>query len=440
MAKPLVAIVGRPNVGKSTFFNKIVGRRIAIVKDTPGVTRDRIYADAEWLGYNFTLIDTGGIEPQAESVIFRQMRLQAELAMATADVILFFVDAKQGLITQDYEVAQILRMTKKPVLIVVNKADNKQDEQAAYDFYQLGIPEVYSISSEQGLGLGDLLDEVVKYFPKQQEDEEEDTLKVAIVGKPNAGKSSLTNRILGQERSIVNEIPGTTRDAIDTPFEKDGKKYIIIDTAGMRKKGRIEDETVERYSVLRSLTAVKRADVAIIMIDATEGITEQDVKIAGFVNEEGKPSVIAVNKWDIVEKDTHTVEEFKKKIYSELSFMQYVDIVFISAKTGQRTEKLLLMANEAYENSSKRISTGLLNDCIGEAIRVTEPPSDKGRRLKIYYSTQVASKPPAFVLFVNEPELLHFSYKRYLENYLRKTFEFRGTPIKIIPRQKNEQR
>jgi GTP-binding protein len=439
MAKPLVAVVGRPNVGKSTFFNKIAGRRIAIVKDTPGVTRDRIYADAEWLGHAFTLIDTGGIEPQSDDVLFKQMRVQAELAMDTADVILFFVDAKQGMVPQDMDVAHILRRTKKPVILVVNKADTQKDEQNAYDFYEMGIPEVYCISSEQSLGLGDLLDEVIKYFPKHDEEEEEETLKVAIVGKPNAGKSSLANKILGQERAIVSEIPGTTRDAVDTPFEKDGKKYLIIDTAGMRKKGRIDDETVERYSVIRSLAAVRRADVVIIMLDASEGITEQDVKIAGFVNEEGRPSVIAVNKWDIVEKDTHTVNEYKKRIYDELAFMAYVDVAFISAKTGQRTEKLLEMAGEAFANGARRISTGLLNDCISEAVRVTEPPSDKGRRLKLYYSTQVSVSPPAFVLFVNNPELMHFSYKRYLENYLRKTFDFKGTPIKIIVRQKGEQ-
>lgn len=440
MAKPLVAIVGRPNVGKSTFFNRIVGKRIAIVKDTPGVTRDRIYADAEWLDRTFTLVDTGGIEMQADDIIMRKMREQAELAIDTADVILFFVDAKDGLVAADYEVADLLRRTKKPVIVAVNKADKREDEQAAYDFYELGLPEVYCVSSTQGLGLGDLLDEVIKYFPDKETAEEEETLKIAIVGKPNAGKSSLANKILGQERTIVSEVPGTTRDAIDTPFEKDGKKYLIIDTAGMRKKGRINDESVERYSVIRSLSAVRRADVVIIMIDATEGITEQDVKICGFVNEEGRPSVIAVNKWDLVEKDTYTVNEFKKKIYADLAFMQYVDTAFISAKTGQRTEKLLAMAEEAYKNSVKRITTGLLNDCIAEAVRATEPPSDKGRRLKLFYASQVAVAPPAFVLFVNDVELLHFSYKRYLENYLRKTFDFKGTPIKIMARPRNEQR
>lgn len=439
MAKPIVAIVGRPNVGKSTFFNRITGKRIAIVKDVPGVTRDRIYAEAEWLSRVFTLVDTGGIDILSEDIIMRKMREQAELAIETADVILFFVDAKDGLVSADYEVADMLRRTKKPVIVVVNKADKREDEQAAYDFYQMGLPEVYCVSSTQGLGLGDLLDEVIKYFPEEDEAEEEETLRIAIVGKPNVGKSSLANRILGVERTIVSDIPGTTRDAIDTPFEKDGKKYVIIDTAGMRKKGRIDDDTVERYSVIRSLAAVRRADVVIIMIDATEGITEQDVKICGFVNEEGRPSVVAVNKWDAVEKDTYTVNDFKKKIYTDIAFMSYVDIAFISAKTGQRTDKLLEMAEAANMNSLRRIATGLLNDCIGEAIRVTEPPSDKGRRLKLYYSTQVGVKPPDFVIFVNDTNLLHFSYLRYLENYLRKTFDFKGTPIKITARPKNEQ-
>jgi len=440
MIKPLVAIVGRPNVGKSTFFNKICGERAAIVKDTPGVTRDRIYRDATWLNYSFTMVDTGGIEPDAEDVILSQMKLQAELAIDAADVILFFVDAKQGLVTADYEVADMLRKTDKPVIVVVNKVDSPKDEDMLYDFYVLGIGEVYGISSTQALGLGDLLDEVVKHFPKPSENEEEESniLHIALVGKPNVGKSSLTNKILGQERAIVSEIPGTTRDAIDTPFLRDGQEYMIIDTAGMRKKARIEDESIERYSVIRSLAAIRRADVIVVLIDAQEGISEQDVKIAGYVNDEGKPVVIAVNKWDAIEKDTHTVEKFKKKIYTELSFMQYAPVLPISALTGQRIDRLFLLIHSVHENGMRRITTGLLNDCIREAVEAVEPPSDKGRRLKIYYATQVSVLPPRFLLFVNDANLMHFSYLRYLENYLRKTFDFSGTPIKIIVKEKSE--
>ncbi|MEZ4357127.1 MAG: ribosome biogenesis GTPase Der [Eubacteriales bacterium] len=438
MAMPIVAIVGRPNVGKSTFFNRITGKRIAIVKDTPGVTRDRIYADAEWNGITFSLVDTGGIDLNTSDVILKQMREQVQIAIDTADVILFFTDAKQGLIPEDYEVAMMLRHTKKPVIVVVNKVDNKKDEQEVYDFYSLGIGEIFGISSAQGLGLGDLLDKIVSYLKDFKTAEQEDMIKIAIVGKPNAGKSSLANRIIGESRSIVSDIPGTTRDAIDSYFTRDDQKYMIIDTAGLRRKSRIEDATIERYSVIRTLAAVKRADVVIIMIDATDGVTEQDVKIAGFVDDEGKPVVIAVNKWDLIDKDTYTVNSFNDKIMSAMLFMKYAQIVYISALSGQRVDKLLDEALNAYKNSAKRLTTGLLNDCINEAITVTQPPSDKGRRLKIYYATQVAVSPPFFVLFVNDEKLVHFSYKRYLENYLRKTFDFKGTPIRIAFREKNE--
>ena len=441
MSKPLVAIVGRPNVGKSTFFNRICKKRVAIIEDTPGVTRDRIFQDAEWLNYKFTLIDTGGIEPSSDDVILSQMRMQAELAIDAADVILFFVDAKDGLVPSDYDVADILRRTDKPVILVVNKTETKDDEEMMYDFYALGIGEVFAISSAQGLGLGDLLDEIVKHFdPTDDEEDDAYVKKVAIVGKPNVGKSSLTNKILGHNRSIVSDIPGTTRDSIDSPFELDGEKYIIIDTAGMRKKARIEDASVERYSVIRSLAAVRRADIVIVLIDAQDGITEQDVKIAGFVDQEGKPVIIAVNKWDAVDKDAHTIEQYNKDIITELSFMTYAPRLYISAKTGQRIDKLFMLIDSVYDNSNKRISTGLLNDCIREAVTAVEPPSDKGRRLKVLYATQVSIAPPTFVIFVNEAALMHFSYKRYLENYLRKSFDFSGTPIRILIRERNEEK
>ncbi len=435
MSKPLVAIVGRPNVGKSTFFNRIVGHRISIVADIPGVTRDRIYGDAEWVGVPFTLIDTGGIEPDSQEIILSNMRMQAELAIETAQVILFFTDAKEGLTGADHDVAMMLRRTKKPVILVVNKADTLKDEMGAYEFYALGFESMFPISSSQGLGLGDLLDAVVSHFPKG-EAEEEERIKIAIVGKPNAGKSSLANRILNQERSIVTDIAGTTRDAIDTPFEKDGILYTITDTAGMRKKGKIEHDSIERYSVIRSLNAVSRSDVVICMLDASEGITEQDLKIAGYVESEGKPCVIAVNKWDLISKDTYTANEFTKKIRDEFKFLPYVNICYISAINGQRVSKLFDLANEALNNAKKRITTGLLNDCVREAITASEPPSKNGRRLRIYYVSQVDVCPPKFLLFVNDVELLHFSYKRYLENYLRKTFDFTGTPIVLTPRPK----
>lgn len=439
MAKPLVAIVGRPNVGKSTFFNRMCGKRTAIVEDTPGVTRDRIFEDAEWLNYQFTLVDTGGIEPASEDIILQQMKRQAELAIEACDVILFFVDAKDGLVAADHEVAEMLRKADKPVIVVVNKTETQRDQEMLYDFYALGIGEVYAISSAQGLGIGDLLDEVVKHFdPVEEEGETERPKYVALVGKPNVGKSSLTNRILGHQRSIVSDIPGTTRDAIDTPFSRGGKPYVIIDTAGMRKKSRIEDKTVERYSVIRSLAAVRRADIVVVLIDAQEGISEQDVKIAGYVHEEGKPVVIAINKWDAVEKDTFTIEEYNKKIRSELSFMAYAPRLYISAKTGQRIDKLFLLIDQTYENANQRIGTGILNDCIREAVTAVEPPSDHGRRLKLYYATQVSAAPPTFVLFVNEAGLMHFSYQRYLENFLRKSFDFSGTPIRILIRERKE--
>lgn len=438
MAKPFVAIVGRPNVGKSTFFNRIAGKRISIVEDTPGVTRDRIYAEAEWLNKEFTLIDTGGIDPRSSDVILKQMKLQAELAVDIADVILFFVDAKQGVVPADYEVANMLRKAGKPIITVVNKADNKKDEENMYDFYALGTDSLFSISAAQGLGLGDLLDEVIAHLDFSEADEEEEIIKIAVVGKPNVGKSSLVNRIIGEQRTIVSNIAGTTRDAIDVPFERNGVKYTLIDTAGIRKKARIGDKTIERYSVIRSFAAVRRADCVVVMIDAEEGITEQDVKIAGFVHEEGKPCVIAVNKWDAIEKDTHTVEKYKKNIASDFAFMSYAMTVFISAKTGQRIDKLFEFLKISRENNRRRITTGLLNECIGEAITMVEPPTDKGRRLKIYYSTQVAACPPYIVIFVNDKRLMHFSYLRYLENFLRKSFDFTGTPIRIAARNKKD--
>lgn len=438
MAKPFVAIVGRPNVGKSTFFNRIAGRRISIVEDTPGVTRDRIYADAEWLGREFTLIDTGGIDPDAEDVILKQMRLQAELAVDIADVILFFVDAKQGVLPADHEIADMLRRSSKPVITVVNKADTSKDEESIYDFYSLGTDQLFSISSAQGLGLGDLLDAVIADFEVAKEEEKPETVHIAIVGRPNAGKSSLVNAIIGEARTIVSDIAGTTRDAIDVPFSREGIDFVLIDTAGIRKKARIEDKSIERYSVIRAFAAVRRADAVVVMVDALEGMAEQDVKIAGFVHDEGKPCVIAVNKWDAVEKDTHTINKYNKEIETELAFMSYAEKVYISALTGQRLDRLFEALLKARDNSKRRISTGLLNECISEAITMVEPPSDKGRRLKIFYATQVATVPPYIVLFVNDSRLIHFSYMRYLENFLRKTFDFSGTPIRLAARNKND--
>ena len=438
MSKPLVAVVGRPNVGKSTFFNKIIGKRIAIVEDTPGVTRDRIYGDAEWLDYHFALVDTGGIEPMKEDIISTQMRRQAELAIETADVIIFMVDGREGITAADEDVAEMLRRSGKPIVLAVNKVDHPKFEDTAYDFYALGIGNPITISAEQGLGLGDLLDEVVAYFPKYDKEYESDAINIAIVGKPNVGKSSLVNSLLGYERTIVSNISGTTRDAIDTPFTWNDNDFVLVDTAGIRRKRAIEDETIERYSVIRSLGAIRRADVVLIVIDAAEGMSEQDVRIAGYVHEEGKASVVIVNKWDIIEKDTHTMNEFKKKLYSDLAFMSYVPMLFISAKTGQRVNKVLELAKYAYDQNSMRISTGTLNDVISEAITVTEPPSDKGRRLKIYYATQFATNPPTFALVVNDPNIMHFSYQRYLENYLRKSFGLDATPIRLKVRQRGK--
>ena len=439
MSKPLVAIVGRPNVGKSTLFNKLIGRRLSIVEDTPGVTRDRIYADAEWLTHSFTLIDTGGIEPASEDIIAVQMRRQAELAIETADVIVFLVDGREGMTAADEEVAAMLRKSNKPVVLAVNKLDAPKFNDAIYEFYALGLGDPIIISAGQGLGLGDMLDEVCAHFPPEAEEEGEHPLNIAVVGKPNVGKSSLVNAILGEERCIVSNIPGTTRDAVDTLFTLDGEPYVLVDTAGIRRKRAVEDETIERYSVIRSLAAVRRADVVLIVVDAEQGLSEQDVKIAGYVHEEGKPSVLVVNKWDLIEKDTNTMNKFKKDMQVDLAFMDYVPFLFISAKTGQRVNKLLAAAKESYAQSIRRITTGILNDIVNEAISMTEPPAMSGKRLKIYYATEVSVQPPTFVIFVNDEALVHFSYKRYMENYFRKTFGFAGTPIKIIFRNRGKE-
>ncbi len=437
--KPIVGVVGRPNVGKSTLFNKISGKRISIVEDTTGITRDGIYADAEWSGIEFTLIDTGGIEPFSKDIILSQMREQANLAIDTADVILFMVNVKDGMTAADKEVAAMLQKCGKPVLLVVNKVDNPGEPPLdAYEFYNLGMGDPIMVSSIHGLGVGDLLDAVVEHFPEQiEEEEDEDIIHIAVVGKPNAGKSSLVNYLLGENRVIVSNIAGTTRDAIDSELVRDGQKYVLIDTAGMRKRGKI-DEAVERYSVVRALAAVDRADACVIMIDATEGVTEQDTKIAGYVHEQGKAAVFAVNKWDLIEKETNTMRNFKERLLEGFNFMMYADSVFISAKTGQRVDDLFGKVNHAVEQNRKRISTGLLNDVINEAIAMVQPPSDKGKRLKIYYATQASVKPPTFVLFVNNAELAHYSYVRYLENKIRSAFGFEGTPIKFIVREKGE--
>lgn len=439
MTKPLVAIVGRPNVGKSTLFNKLVGRRVAIVEDTPGVTRDRIYGDAEWLNHAFTLIDTGGIEPTSEDIIAVQMRRQAELAIETADVIIFLVDGREGMTAADNEVSVMLRRSGKPVVLTVNKVDAQKFEDSKYEFYSLGLGDPITISAEQGLGLGDMLDEVVKDFSSADAEEEEKRINVAVVGRPNVGKSSLINALLGEERSIVSNIPGTTRDSIDTPFTYQDRLFTLVDTAGIRRKRAVEDATIERYSVIRSLAAVRRADVVLIVADASEGLSEQDVRLAGYAHEEGKASVLIVNKWDLIDKDTHTIEKFKKSMLADLAFMSYVPMLFISAKSGQRVNKVLDLVLSVYEESCRRVTTGTLNDIVNEAVTVTEPPADNGRRLRIYYATQAGIQPPTFIVFVNDTELVHFSYARYLENYFRKSFGMNGTPIRLLFRNRKKE-
>ena len=437
MSKPVVAIVGRPNVGKSTLFNVLAGERISIVQDTPGVTRDRIYADVNWLNRIFTLIDTGGIEPESSDIILSQMREQAQTAIDTADVILFITDVRQGLVDADSKVADMLRRSRKPVVLVVNKVDSfERFMPDVYEFYNLGIGEPIPISSSSKLGIGDMLDEVVKHFPQELEEEEEDMRpKVAVVGKPNVGKSSLINRLLGEERVIVSDIAGTTRDAIDTEVIWNDREYIFIDTAGLRRKSKVKEE-LERFSIIRAVTAVERADVVVIVIDATEGVTEQDAKIAGIAHERGKGILIAVNKWDAIEKDDKTIYKHTERIRQILSFMPYAEILFISAKTGQRTQKLFDMIDVVLENNAMRVATGVLNEIMTEAVAMQQPPSDKGKRLKLYYITQVAVKPPTFVIFVNDKELMHFSYTRYLENRIRDAFGFRGTALKFIIRER----
>ena len=443
-AKPIVAIVGRPNVGKSTFFNKISGRRIAIVEDIPGVTRDRIYADVEWTGRKFSLVDTGGIDPKSDDVLLSQMRRQAEIAMEMADVICFFTDARAGLTPDDEEVATMLRKTHKPVILVVNKLDHGGMNDVIYEFYALGLGDPIGISSTNMLGLGDLLDEIVNLLPPKSEaegeEEENHVIQLAVVGRPNVGKSSLVNRLLGQERTMVSNIAGTTRDAIDTQFTgPDGTEYNIIDTAGIRRKRAIEDESLERYSVLRSIAAIKRCDVALILIDAQEGVTEQDARIAGMIHEEGKAAVVIVNKWDALEKETGTLEKYKKQVIEDLKFMDYAPVLFISALTGQRAHTVLSQVNAVWEQASRRVGTGALNDVLGDAQIALQPPMIAGRKLKIYYGTQAGVCPPTFALFINSEELMHFSYERYLENCLRKAFGFEGTPIRFALREKRKE-
>lgn len=437
--KPIVAVVGRPNVGKSTLFNALAGENISIVKDTPGITRDRIYADITWLDRAFTLIDTGGIEPDSSDIILSQMRAQAQIAIDTADVILFLVDVKQGLVDADAKVADMLRRSHKPVVLVVNKVD-KFDKYMAdvYEFYNLGIGDPHPISAANRLGLGDLLEVVSSYFPEgAQEEEEDDRTRVAIVGKPNVGKSSIINRLLGEERLIVSDIAGTTRDAVDTEVTCNGKEYIFIDTAGLRRKNKIKED-LERYMIVRTVSAVERADVVVLVIDACEGVTEQDAKIAGIAHERGKAVIIAVNKWDALEKDDKTIYRFAEKVRGTLSFMPYAEILFISAKTGQRLPKLFETIDMVSENHAMRVATGVLNEIMAEAVAMQQPPSDKGKRLRLYYITQASVKPPTFVIFVNDKELMHFSYTRYIENQIRETFGFRGTPMRFIIRERKE--
>ncbi|MCI8533715.1 MAG: ribosome biogenesis GTPase Der [Lachnospiraceae bacterium] len=440
MRKAVVAIVGRPNVGKSTLFNALAGENISIVKDTPGVTRDRIYADIAWLDHNFTMIDTGGIEPDSSDMILSQMREQAQIAIDTADVILFLVDVRQGLQDADSKVADMLRRSHKPVILVVNKVDSFQKYMAdVYEFYNLGIGDPIPVSAASRLGIGDMLDEVVAHFPEHADGgEEDDRPKIAIVGKPNVGKSSIINRLTGNNRVIVSDMAGTTRDAIDTDICWNGKEYVFIDTAGLRRKNKIKEE-LERYSIIRTVTAVERADVVVVVIDAMEGVTEQDAKIAGIAHERGKGIVIAVNKWDAIEKNDKTIYEFTRRVREVLSFMPYAEIVFISAETGQRLPKLFEIIDMVIENQTLRIQTGVLNEIIMEAVAIQQPPSDRGRRLKIFYVTQVSVKPPTFVVFVNDKELMHFSYTRYLENRIRDAFGFKGTSLKFIIRERKEQ-
>ena len=439
MSKPIVAIIGKPNVGKSTFFNYLAGSRISIVEDTPGVTRDRVYAETNWRGRNFTLIDTGGIEPESEDIILSQMREQANLAIEMADVIIFLTDIKQGVTAADQEIALMLKKSRKPIVLVCNKADNyEKAKQDIYEFYNLGIGDPYPISAANALGIGDVLDAIYEHFPEKDADEDNDeVIKVAVIGKPNVGKSSLINKILGENRTIVSNIAGTTRDAIDSYFENDKGKYVLIDTAGIRKKNKV-NERIEKYSVIRSMLAIERADVCLMMIDANEGVTEQDTKIAGKAHEAGKGIIIVVNKWDEIEKETGTLEKYKKEVYAKLAYLSYAPIIFISAKTGQRVDKLFDMINDVAKQNSMRISTSVLNQVINEAIAIVQPPTDKGKRLKILYGTQASTKPPTFVIFVNNKDLFHFSYERYLVNQIRKEFGLQGTPIRIIVREKFE--
>ena len=443
MAKPLVAIVGRPNVGKSTFFNRIAGKRISIVEDTPGVTRDRIYADVEWQNRRFTLIDTGGIDPHSDDVLLSQMRRQAEIAMDTADVICFFADGRDGLTDDDREVANLLRKTKKPILLVVNKVDHISMNDNIYEFYELGLGDPIAISAANMLGLGDLLQAICEKLPpagKDEMDETEHILQLAVVGRPNVGKSSLVNRLVGSERTMVSDIAGTTRDAIDTLFTVNGTQYNIIDTAGIRRKRAVEDETLERYSVLRSIAAIRRCDVALLLIDAQDGVTEQDTKIAGLILNSGKAVIVVVNKWDAIEKDTHTMDTFRKKIISDLKFMSYAPVLFLSALTGQRVNTVLASVKEAYAQYTKRIPTGVINEALADAQASLQPPISGGRRLKIYYGTQQGVCPPTFVLFINSEDLMHFAYERYLENHFRKSFGFQGTPIRFVLREKQKEK
>lgn len=439
MSKPVVAIVGRPNVGKSTLFNALAGEKIAIVKDTPGVTRDRIYAEVSWLDKEFTLIDTGGIEPDSNDIILSQMREQAQIAIDTADVILFMTDVKQGLVDSDSKVADMLRRSHKPVILVVNKVDNYQKLMPdVYEFYNLGIGEPFPISAAERIGIGDMLDQVLAYFPEGAgEAEEDDRPRIAIVGKPNVGKSSIINKLIGEDRVIVSDIAGTTRDAIDTDIVHNGKEYVFIDTAGLRRKNKIKEE-LERYSIIRTVTAVERADVVLIVIDAVEGVTEQDAKIAGIAHDRGKGVIIVVNKWDAIEKNDKTVKEYEHQVRLILSFMPYAEIMYVSAKTGQRLVKLFDMIDMVIENQNLRVATGVLNEIMTEAVAMQQPPSDKGKRLKLYYITQVSVKPPTFVIFVNDKELMHFSYTRYLENKIREAFGFKGTSLKFFIRERKE--